>query len=1081
MELQEWERWFLLRHIDFGGVTSGHWWLGTNMSNVEAPTTTTSSLRLGHVLSDTVNGPPHSPPEDPDEIFDAISYVKDIRLLHAGGLLPIKAIRNKVLCYSVYSPTGWVSRVLTVHELGRCLDLSDGDLAPFADIPITQLPLDELPFLLSTPPRLLASLAAVIANELQLTRERETREPKTIVEKPATSGSPTEFPDQNEDEGFGREQAAKNDDADIAVMDWDSRALAPWHNDPAFRQRLASFESQVGKNPLTVIRGRMLARWRRNVFRSLSTFMTLTFHPKWWERPDNCDTFGEWDLSTSAARDCLTRAAGASWWDWDAGSRLFFWRWPVESRKWARDGHPMYHDPALLTRYRRRQPDESDVEVRDQVRQKLDKFRARGYVGPGTVESLTPYFTVPKGDGDVRLVFDGTRSHLNNALWAPPFVLPTINSLLRAVEVGTWMADIDIGEMFYNYSLDPAIQPYCGIDLNPYCADAKTWERWKRCVMGIKPSPHGCTKMEMLGDEMARGDPTDPANPFSYDTVRLNLPGSPTYSPTLPWVSKVLSSTGAIAADVKTYVDDKRVTGPTQNWCSLATRRAAAMLTYLGEQDACRKRVPASQRAGAWAGSVCHTNDGKVTVMVTTDKWIKARSQVARLLEISSTTNAYDFKELESIRGFLVYVVRTYPAFNPYLKGIHLTLDSWRGGRGEDGWKDPGEWSSIEEESPPATVLGVPRLQSDLQALTSLFAPTVPPRRVVRATQVLVVLYGYGDASRTGFGSSFFSFEGVRVRYGLWGRDISHQSSNFRELHNLVDAVEWELVDQFPVLGAAVEAVESLILQERIPGVELFLFTDNLVAEGAFYRGTSSNPRLFELILRLKRLELMFSLHLHVIHISGTRMMAQGTDGLSRGAAWETGTPLALVPLHLSPFERDPHLLPWLTSWLPMGAPVEVLTPLDWFGVGHGIRGGSPNTDGMWQPMPVHPCTVLVWHPPPTAAEAALEELCFGRQKRPHLRHVFVCPRLFTHAWRKRLFKFADLVFYLPPGFLPHVWERHQHEPLVIGVFLPLLSQPPWLLRGTPPVLTLQQRLRAAFASYDTDLAGILPHVWSFA
>ena len=44
-------------------------------------------------------------------------------------------------------------------------------------------------------------------------------------------------------------------------------------------------------------------------------------------------------------------------------------------------------------------------------------------------------------------------------------------------------------------------------------------------------------------------------------------------------------------------------------------------------------------------------------------------------------------KELLSDRGFLVYVTRTYPAMVPYLKGFHLTIEMWRGGRDVDGWK----------------------------------------------------------------------------------------------------------------------------------------------------------------------------------------------------------------------------------------------------------------------------------------------------------------------------------------------------------------------------------------------------------
>ena len=36
-----------------------------------------------------------------------------------------------------------------------------------------------------------------------------------------------------------------------------------------------------------------------------------------------------------------------------------------------------------------------------------------------------------------------------------------------------------------------------------------------------------------------------------------------------------------------------------------------------------------------------------------------------------------DRANMESIRGFLVYVARTYQYMNPYLKVLNLTLDSW--------------------------------------------------------------------------------------------------------------------------------------------------------------------------------------------------------------------------------------------------------------------------------------------------------------------------------------------------------------------------------------------------------------------
>ena len=47
-------------------------------------------------------------------------------------------------------------------------------------------------------------------------------------------------------------------------------------------------------------------------------------------------------LHVEAARDCIGRACGCSWWEWLAGSRPFFWRWPSNCVVTARDGRPNY-------------------------------------------------------------------------------------------------------------------------------------------------------------------------------------------------------------------------------------------------------------------------------------------------------------------------------------------------------------------------------------------------------------------------------------------------------------------------------------------------------------------------------------------------------------------------------------------------------------------------------------------------------------------------------------------------------------------------------------------------------------------
>jgi hypothetical protein len=63
------------------------------------------------------------------------------------------------------------------------------------------------------------------------------------------------------------------------------------------------------------------------------------------------------------------------------------------------------------------------------------------------------------------MVYNATKSGLNNCLWVPSFSLPSPESFTDNLEAGSWMMDMDLGEMFLNFPLDRNIQPYCGIDL----------------------------------------------------------------------------------------------------------------------------------------------------------------------------------------------------------------------------------------------------------------------------------------------------------------------------------------------------------------------------------------------------------------------------------------------------------------------------------------------------------------------------------------------------------------------------------------------------------------------------------------
>ena len=128
-------------------------------------------------------------------------------------------------------------------------------------------------------------------------------------------------------------------------------------------------------------------------------------------------------------RDVIHRCCESTFWEWEGGSRLIFWRWGKSFKKEARDGTPIFVS-GTLPKYIKRQQWPSSVEERRAITKKLHKVQKRGYVSEGHVVSLTNYFCVPKGNDDIRMVYDATKCGLNEAVEAPNFFMPTTNTSL---------------------------------------------------------------------------------------------------------------------------------------------------------------------------------------------------------------------------------------------------------------------------------------------------------------------------------------------------------------------------------------------------------------------------------------------------------------------------------------------------------------------------------------------------------------------------------------------------------------------------------------------------------------------------
>ena len=97
------------------------------------------------------------------------------------------------------------------------------------------------------------------------------------------------------------------------------------------------------------------------------------------------------------------------------------------------------------------------------------------------------------------------------------------------------------------------------------------------------------------------------------------------------------------------------------------------------------------------------------------------------------------------------------------------------------------------------------------------------------------------------------------------------------------------------------------------------MFTDNSTVEGAVAKGNSPGKRLHDLVTKLRFLQMKYYFDLFVIHVSGKRMIQQGTDGLSRGAlrlaTVERSSAVRLhVPLNQLTTQRSPKLVEWIKT-----------------------------------------------------------------------------------------------------------------------------------------------------------------------
>jgi hypothetical protein len=449
--------------------------------------------------------------------------------------------------------------------------------------------------------------------------EKDQKKSAPVVETIVGDNDDVEANGKQEPKSTVTAKAVKSDDAKVPKYLWNSRVF-----ELESLERMNRFNDKEKEVILDRMRRGLHVTWKRKVEQDFIEWFHSTEHRY----------NGREDIWTAGIRACVY-ARRSDWWEWKGGSHIFFWRWPANYKKEALDGVPPYFMVDPPTSMSKQSP-YTDEANRKLVKEKVVAVLKTGYImraSPEEIRSLMFMFDVPKGTDDVRMVYNGSKSGLNDSLWAPWFSLPTVETMTQALLPFYWCADNDYGEQFLNFNLHKELRPYCGVDLSQLLHKEVCEHTgiiigaWSRNAMGLKPSPYASVKGALRAKRVILGDRSELGNPFHWEKVCTNMPGDENYVATLPWIQKKRRD-GHLTTELVQYIDDLRTTAKDKALAWVASSRIAKICCWLGLQDAARKRREPSRSPGAWTGATVSTDCDNTYKSVTEDRWEKTMKRI---------------------------------------------------------------------------------------------------------------------------------------------------------------------------------------------------------------------------------------------------------------------------------------------------------------------------------------------------------------------------------------------------------------------------------------------------------------------
>ena len=472
------------------------------------------------------------------------------------------------------------------------------------------------------------------------------------------------------------------------------------------------------------------------------------------------------------------------------------------------------------------------------------------------MEANCPLFAVPKPGqpGQWRIIADMKSGGQNEHIGKDPVHLPRAKGILERLYTGGWSAVVDASKFFHNFPTHPRDRPYLG------CIHPKTGQRlwYLGLPMGSSQSPAlGCRyglallRLLVMRDPVFQGD-------VQENCWRTKLERN-AYQPKLGSGLVRIGDDGLPAALMWAFVDDFKIHAPTKGKLIKALNAFMDQSLRLGYICQKVKTKPPAQSL-KYCGFLYDTT-GIPTLHIPDDKRSRGLAMIQYLkaggssMEISRLT-------LAVVTGLLQSLVDATPQHigQTYLRRLYDRIHTLEGA----------------DSRPTGSAFYYSRVRLTSEEWMDLdwWASALQAPRPVQAysTQqgALGVSFGDGSGSGTGGTVQVLGHDGscphMEAWMGTWRPHVHSFSSNWKELRTLVHTLERELGGQ-----------------GRLHQATLFYFTDNLVTYYIVSGGSSGSPELQKLLRRLKYLEMTLSIRLEVVHVPGTHMIDQGTDGLSRG------------------------------------------------------------------------------------------------------------------------------------------------------------------------------------------------------